>query len=292
MYLTHPDLGRLDLDCGIGYVVAQYEIGFPRPREVVRVRPLDDGIIDDTAFVGERAVSVALRLDQRKVATQTLLDLLLPFVHPGRRPRLVWSVERQDGAGPCPPGTAPGPRSLVVRGADAPVPIAGPRFQTIVCQWIGAPFIESVEERCQTWSPGETNEGGRTYDLTFDRVYPASAPSGQIIVVNAGNSPAPWRLTIFGELEDPIVWINDRQITTDGGGGTTLGFGQTLVIDTLARTMRLDDDPADSVYNRSNFTEWEWSDLRPRPGPNTLRIQASNVQPGSAATICWRDTWL
>lgn len=292
IYLEHPQLGRLDLvDKPNGFDVTQFEIGFPEVREVVIPRPLLDGSFDFTRYLGQRAVTVSMYLDQRRAPTQLLLDALMPFLHPLYRPRLIYTV--QDIQQPCfdiPP--LPQPRALTIRGVDAPVVINGPRFQQITVQWVADTYALSVDENCYTFLPADDTEDGRTYDLTFDRVYPPTLPSGSQVIVNAGNAPAHWRWTIFPAIDDPILTVNGVTITTDGGSGTSISGTDVLVIDTLARTIRVNDDPMQSVLGNTNFGDWDWSDLLLHPGENFVRFQGDNLSSDCRATICWSDTWL
>lgn len=285
--LDDLELGRLDLDCGGGYVVERFEIGWPTVREVTRPRPLDHGTLDDTAYLGERAVTVALRLDQRKHPTQTLIDRLLPYIAPWRRPRLCWAVQR-DGD-PCNAIPPPGLRSLVVRGVDAPTVIDGPRYQTLVVQFAGQALIEALDETCETWPVGEDDSNGRAYDLEYDRVYPASPPTGLRVVVNDGTAPAHWRLTLFGQMVDPVVVVNGVEVSLTG---LTMTATDTLVIDTGLRVILANGDSNESRYGIANYAEWEWSELRLRPGVNEVRLLATNTTPTSIGTLCWRSSWL
>ena len=281
MYLTEPTLGQLDLDCDPdGYVVSQFEIGFPEVRPVVLPRALADGVLDTTRFVGQRAITVSISLDQTKMATQDLLDRLMPYLSPRYRPRLVYAV--QD------PIVNPNHvRSFEVRGVDAPVVIEGPKFQTVVCQWVAIDHrATSIEERCAVLIPGG-NELGREYDLEFDREYPLSPPPGIINITMDGNDPADWVGTIIGAVDDPIVTINGINVEFTG---VSLTAGQTLVIDTRNRTMIQGGNL--SVYGSSNFVDWQWDDLLLQPGVNVIRLQGTAPDPNAYMLICFRDTWL
>lgn len=281
MYLSEMTLGQLDLDCDPdGYVVSEFQIGFPDVRPVVVPRAIADGVLDSTRFVGQRAITVAITLDQKKLATQDLLDRLMPYLSPRYRPRLVYAV--QD------PVVNPNHiRSFEVRGVDAPLVINGPKFQTIVCQWVALDHrATSIEERCVAGVPGG-DELGREYDLEFDRDYPASPPLGVVTFNMDGNDPADWVATIVGPIDDPEFTINGTQITFTG---VSISAGQTLVIDTRNRTMIAGGNL--SVYGDSNFVDWQWDDLLLRPGQNTMRLQGDLTDGDTYVTLCFRDTWL
>lgn len=281
MYLTEPSLGQLDLDCDPdGYVVSQFEIGFPDVRPVVVPRALADGVLDSTQFVGQRGITVSITLDQKKGATQDLLDKLMPYLSPRYRPRLVYTVQE-------PVSNPNHVRSFEVRGVDAPTVISGPKFQTIVCQWVALDHrATSIEERCVTGVPGG-DELGRSYDLEFDRDYPLSPPVGVVTFNMNGNDPADWNARILGVIDDPILSVNNTNIQFTG---VSVLAGQELVIDTRNRTMILGGNL--SVYGESNFVDWVWDDLLLRPGQNTMRLQGTTPDANSYVLFCFRDTWL
>lgn len=281
MYLTETTLGQLDLDCDPdGFVVSQFEIGFPDVRPVVAPRALADGVLDTTRFVGQRAITVTITLDQTKAATQDLLDSLMPYLSPRYRPRLVYSVQE--------PVVNPNHvRSFEVRGVSAPTVIRGPKFQTVVCQWVALDHrATSIEERCYVGVPGGV-ESGRSYDLDFDRDYPPSLPPGIVYFTMNGNDPADWTARIVGAIEDPILVVNNIDITFTG---VTLTAGQVLEISTRDRTMILGGNL--SVYGESNFIDWTWDSLLLQPGSNTISLQGTNPDSNSNVLFCFRDTWL
>lgn len=284
MYLQDDSLGTLDLECINGLVVTSFEIGFPAVREVVTARALTDGAIDTTRYLGSRAVTVALRLDQKKLATQALLDLVTPYLSPRIRPRIVWRVQSAS--------VEPDPmfvRSLRIRGADAPVVIEGPKYQTIVLQWVAQdPYTEALEETCAVAVSTGTEEFGRDYDLEFDRDYPFSPPFGVTQFNTLGNAPMDWFGVLTSEVTDPRILVNDTEIVFTG---LTLTPGQTVEFDTQARTILRNGVLTDSVYGLTNFQDWSWDDLRLRPGLNEIRLQAVTFTDDASFTLCWVDRW-
>lgn len=278
--LDDVELGRLELSCTLGYVVTSFQIGAPEVRAVERNRALADGGIDDTQFVGCRAITVALRLDSRVAAPQVLLDALLPYLSPRRRPELMYSLR----------GSEEVSRAYMVRGADWPLEADGSRFPTQVLQWKTCePYALAPEASCVTFIVSQATEAGRPYDLTFPRDYPAGAPSGSFYAVNAGNAPADWTATIVGPITDPTLSINGVTIAFTG---VTVLAGQTLIIDTKERTMWLNGDPSSSRYGNSNFQSWGWDDVRLRPGTNMARLTGTSTTGATAVTMCWRSAWL
>lgn len=277
---TLSAVGLLDLplDCDQGWSLEQLQIGFPAVRPVVRLRALADGVFDETTFVGQRAVTATLMM-ATATATQAAIDAIMPFMSPRRRPMLTWSLA----------GSSIDFRTLVLRGADAPIVIDGPSYQRIVCSWVSVDsFIRGVDERCILLAAGA--DVGRTYDLTFDRVYTSGGSSASGFVTNLGNAPAHWRAVLTSSTTDPTVRINGVTMTFAAAGGVSLAGPQTLVIDTQARTILLDDDPATPAYNTTNFADWAWDDLMLPPG-NSLIEYILGPGDNSTMTLCHYDTW-
>lgn len=289
--LQEDSLGRLDLgplrpggdvrECNpFGYVVTGWEIGFPAERPVVRNRALGDGIIDSTRFFGARAVSMAITLDVNKQDPQISIDNLTAYMTPHRRPRLTWQI----------PGSSL-ERSLLVRGVDAPVSIAGKQAHVITASFIGIHgVLESADATTVTINPGSDTEDGRTYDLTFDRVYPPTAGLGERLVLNEGNEIADWEATIFGPAVNPILTVNGTDISFDRDGGLTLAVGESVTINTRNRTIFLNDDPTQSRYDKVNFTEWSWEQIRLQPGENIIRYEEPSLS--GSCSFTWRSAWL
>jgi hypothetical protein len=289
LYLLDDQLGRLDLDCDNGFVVINFDIGWPRERPVVRDRALTDGVQDDTKYLGQRAVTVALRLDSSKHPTQSLLDQVTPYLSPRRRPLLVWNVQAPS-AFVC--GLQDDPtyeRTLRLRGTNMPLSVNQPKYTTIICQWVSTDsYALSLNETCAVAGVTGTEEDGRSYDLDFDRSYPFSLPFGVTQFNVLGNAPSDWTGTVTGEIEDPQLLINGVLVTFVG---LTLLAGQTINIDTKERTILRNNDPNDSVFGFSNFSDWAWDELRFQSGTNTIRLQGDNTVGDPSFTVCWRDAW-
>jgi hypothetical protein len=282
--LSAPDLPDLDIECADGFVLVDLQVGFPAERPVVRARALADGFIDQSTFLGQRAITVTVRLDQRVSNSQALIDRLMPFLSPRRRVLLTWSL----------PGSPLELRQIEMRGVDAPLVIAQPRYYTIVCQFVSTgPFLSSPDETCVTVDPlALPEEIGREYDLEFDREYVPTPPVGGFFAFNNGTAPAHWTATIKAQVTNPVMTVNAFTLDFSQNTGITLFTGQTLVINTLNRTILLNDDPTESRYDRVNFEDWAWDDLLMQPGSNLFRLQGTGFNFTSQLQICWRDTYL
>jgi hypothetical protein len=286
IYLTHSSLGQLDLTAANGFVVVSFTIGWPEVRTVMDNRALADGVIDTTTYLGSRAVTIALRLDNTGCpgySTQDLIDQVTPYLSPRIRPTLVYTVDQNDPV-------VSHQRSLLLRGADGPLTVDAPKALTLVCQWVASEsFTQALEDSCAVAILTGGTELGRDYDLEFDRDYPASPPFGITYFYPAGNAPMDWILTLTSQIEDPTITINGIPIVFSG---LTLLPGQTVIIDTQARTILRNGDPNDSVYGLTNFFDWTWDDLRVTPGENSLLLTAVSSAGGSpSATLCYYDRW-
>jgi hypothetical protein len=286
IYLSHSSLGQLDLTPANGYVVTSFTIGWPEVRAVMDNRALADGVVDTTTYLGSRAVTVALRLDNTGCpgySTQDLIDAVTPYLSPRIRPTLVYTVDQNDPV-------VSHQRSLILRGVDAPLTVDAPKALTLVCQWVASEsFTQALEDTCAVAILTGGTELGRPYDLDYDRDYPSSPPFGITYFYPSGNAPMDWILTLTSEIEDPTITVNGIDIIFTG---LTLLPGQTVIIDTQARTILRNGDPNDSVYGLTNFFDWTWDNLRVRPGENSLLLRAVSTAGGSpAATLCYYDRW-
>lgn len=290
--LSDPDLGVLELGTD-PYVVTELQIGSPNVRAVMRDRALADGAFDDTRFVGSRAITMSIRLNDKRCRDgadmQSLIDLLVPYMSPRRRPTLTWQL----------PNSA-AQRSVIVRGENWPFQLNGPKFQGIALQWV-CPSGEILAgglgaEHCETISPAADTEKGRTYDESYvdggRGPYPASPPIGARTIDNPGNAPAHWKATIYGAVTNPILTINDTAIAFNRNGGLVLAAGQNVVLDTRERTVLRNGTPTDSAYDRVNYDAWSWDEVKLQPGHNTVRFDGTSLGPAATAIICYTPTYL
>lgn len=289
IYLTDPTLGRLDFTCVDGIVVSSFEIGWPEVRQVIVPRALSDGVIDTTTYLGQRAVSVAIRFDQRVLPTQELIDMVTPYLSPRYRPTIVWTVQDPSNACPSYEWDPTHVRSLLVRGANAPVVIDGPKYQTMILQWVAQEsYASAIGETCAVSTLTGSEEFGREYDLSFDRDYPLSPPFGITQFTVLGNAPTDWTGTVTSEITNPSLMINNVNINFFG---LTLLSGQTIEINTQERTILRNGDPGDSLYGFTNFTEWTWDEVRLSAGINVMRLQGLDDIGEPSFTLCWTDKY-
>lgn len=285
LILSDSTLGDLELRSA-PFTVVSFQIGPRTPREVRRNRALADGEFDDTKFSGARPFTLALRLNEKACngeTMQSLLDLLLPYSNPRRRPTLKWSI----------PGSASDVRWSIVRGVGAPYVIAAPKHASVVCSFI-APTGEVLSDLVTlTLDPSGASELGRSYsvDRTYDRTYPASLPVGDRLATNRGNARAHWRATIYGSCTNPTLTVGGRAIAFTNNGGLVLPAGGAVTIDTRERTIYYLDDPTQPKYQYTNFSAWAWDDLLLEAGETTVNFGASVLGTGARVEMSWYPTW-
>ena len=196
---------------------------------------------------------------------------------------------------------------MVVRGAGAPVSIAGQQAHALAVSWVGVRgVLESGGDiNSVNITPGSDTESGRHYDGPEDSFGPyytntsgevgrqydgSSLGPGVRVVENKGNERADWQATIYGPCTDPTLTVNDIDISFTG---LSLLSNESVVISTLDKTILLNGEPTASAYNLANYTEWTWEDVRLQPGDNTVRYEPSfPVDDASYATLFWRSAWL
>lgn len=284
--LFDPELGTLALRRD-PFVVTGFQIGSRAPRVVKRDRALADGEVDDTRFGGGRAVTIALTLNDKlcgdPTPMQELFDQLLPYMALRRRPVLTWSL----------PGSGGVVRQLTVRGDNAPMQIGSAKHPTITCSFVAADgeITSAGDPICTVIQPAADVELGRTYNLAFNRAYPTSSAIGDRLIVNPGNELSHWTAAIFGDNTNPSILVNGVRIDFNNNGGLVLPAGNSVVIDTKAKTMLFNGDPVSPRYDRTNFTEWAWADVMLRPGNNTIRFAAALLGTGASMNFCYRPAW-
>lgn len=287
--LSDPELGDLALGDS-PYVCTQLQIGSPVVRRVVRNRALANGTFDNSRFTGARAITAAIGLDDRACAghpgMQELLDAVGPYMSSRRRPTLRWRL---------PGGTYE--REAVVSGQTWPFDLNGRQLQSIVLGFIcpdgkvvsaGGPIPIEI-------TPSLDTEGGRVYPEVYTDggrgPYIASGSIGERSVVNVGNAPTDWTLTMFGATTNPTFTINGVPMAFTRMGGLAIVGGQSIVVDSAAKTALLNNDPESSVYPYLNFDQWAWEDVLLRRGANEVRFSGTVLSAASTATLSYTPTW-
>ncbi|MEU4205580.1 hypothetical protein AB0F64_37410 [Streptomyces sp. NPDC026294] len=130
---------------------------------------------------------------------------------------------------------------------------------------------------------------GRTYPLTFPRVYGPAGSSGRLTISNAGDSDAYPLLRIDGPVAQPIVEHIGTGATLALTG--TLQPGEYLVVDIRTRAVLLMGSAPRRDWVRAGSA---WPVLAPGDNEIAFRGAALPGAPGqtSTLTVTWRDTSL
>ena len=288
MYLDDPTYGRLDLHSAGGpcgpYVVSSIQVGPSAARPVVRDRALATGTDDQTRYVGAKAITLGVTINDNGGADpQAAVDALNLYQSPRLRPRLAWRIPNSMET-----------RSALVRGTGGCNLVAQRwKHQELTVQWVvPSGVLEDETEQVLKINPSTDVEAGRTYDLVYDRQYPAGLGIGDRFAPNRGNVDADWSAVIFGPCTDPVLSINGVDIAFDENGGIALTGGTSLVLDTRTQTILLNGDPDASRYEFCNYPAWTWDDVRLRPGTNVVRYEGASIGDSSSVTFRYRSAWL
>jgi hypothetical protein len=277
-WLDDDLLGTLTLDAATGYIVEEYDLGFPDAQVVATQRTYADGTIDDTAFHGARSVTLLLHLDPRIAPWTTLRDRLAGYLHPARRPYL-YLVE--PGAG--------GPRRILVRGDRTGIAVNHPRHNKMQATWVGVDgTIEAADESSITLGSDQVgSETGRVYPTSYPRVYGSPTTLGPFWAANSGSAPAWWQATVYGECTDPVITIGDSTIVL---AGLAVDAGHSVTIDCRTRRVYADFAPATSYAGLVDFASSVWAPIP--PGGAGATFSAANLGATASCRVTWRETWL
>lgn len=146
------------------------------------------------------------------------------------------------------------------------------------------PRIYDVAETTQSINLGATVYTGFGFSFGFDFGFGGvSTTTDQVIVNNSGNRPTPPIMTINGPVTNPRIF-NETQ-GKEMQFIITLGVGETLVIDTKNKTVRLN-----GTTNRRNTLvapTWFYLDS----GATQIRYRAESSDPTSFLTIAFHSAW-
>lgn len=256
------------------YVLTALDLGFPTAREATSPLSGQDGELDVTQYVGGRAITGEVAL----VTDDGSIDTLRGLMHPGRRMWLhvqkdAWSQERR----------------IRVRGAGVTAPM-GPPPWTAQLSWKapGATF-QDVTATSVTLNPAAQPGGGIALPQAFPFAFqPGLVPGASNLTVNGTANASP-TIDIYGPCSDPLF----RVVSTGAQlsfTGLSIQAGSYLHIDTAARTITLNNDPAQSQYNRLDFGTSSWPVLP--PGTPQVVFSPTSSSAGCVAVVSWSSQWL
>lgn len=266
-------IGPAPIEC------VELDLGEPIDREVAEAAPDADGEIDSTHLSGARIITFGVLMQPWTRANERRLRA---FRNPRLRPLLTVSEDDVDDV----------QATVRVTSVDGPFGAdefhSGQRLFAVTCRAPSGIFESAELHQTEVAASGES-EAGRTYDLEFDRVYPESAPVGEVVVVNAGDRHAYPLIQLYGPWSGETSVVNVEAGAELVFDGEIVADGDYLEIDTRRKTITLNGDPANSRYNRLQFPGSSWWALA--PGTNTLRFLPETFDAPARMLVAWRDAY-
>ena len=272
----------LVIGAGTEYIVTEVDgFGIPAVRNGDTPRPSDRGSFFGRDFIGHRMVTVKVTVvgDSDSDALDNLEALFA-----------AWQLATPDGDAYMPlrfqvPGRDT--RRFHGRPRDAAVDetaIQGAQIPVTLLFATADPSIFSDDLSSDT-VPLADPGGGRSYPLTFPRVFGSGGVAGGVIfATNQGNYATRPVATIVGPCVNPSIENVD---TGEVMAFTiTLASTDTLVVDFDARTVELN---GASRYS-TKTTASTWFELA--PGTTEIHFTASSFTAGAELTLEWRSAWM
>lgn len=284
-------------DWNAGYVCTELDLGWPEVRTVVTNRPDAHGTDDRTKLWGARVVTAKLEAyPGGALSVDQVVELFGPYLDPGTRPQLHYVT------------SANAERVLTLRPNAFSSPMGSTVVRKLQLTWVAPdPLLYSGALLTGTTTPAIPGASGRSYNLTFNRTYPAGGQGSQPVTVTNNGDQAAWPIiTIWGPVTTPSVAIDYW-----GGAGGTVNLGKLfvpfvagyrvdvphyVVVDTRARAAWLDGDTSQSVVGQIDQTNALWVPIPPVGSNNAFgqfsmagtSMQASRTH----ADVAWREAYL
>jgi hypothetical protein len=284
---------------GAGYFCSNLDLGAPAVRAVVYNRPDTHGETDLTQFFGGRVVTINIDAYPGAGALMDSVPALFGrFMNPAARPVLHLVLNRGPGA-PAPE------RTLKLRASSFDWPLAGPELLALQLQFEAAdPALYDVAVKTATAWSGSTVGAGRSYPLTFNRIYPVGGGSqGNATIQTNGDLAIAPKISIFGPITQPQVGV-DLQIAGSlyalyFVAGFRIDYGHRVDIDCAAHSAFYDGDPTQSVlgsidwryFNMAGYVP-SWPLIPPAPESATLTLQGQSTSNATQAVATWQDGYL
>jgi len=288
IFNPNPNLGPSGFVFGPenGVKVSQFDPGFPEIRDVVDARPDMHGMSDYTQYFGARSVAINFMIYDgwatNGQSRRQIIDILNGLCNPQLRPFLYESID----------GVAE--RRILLRPNSTSIPFLRPRSNEAQMQFrCPDGFWESAQPII--WelgsSSGSLTGDGRVYNLTYNRTYPARAPSsgGGTTVTNGGNIEAYPVIQIYGPANNATIG-NTSQNKKLIFNNIALAASEFIQIDTRLRTILRNGDINSSMYQFVDWTQSEWFGLN--PGPNTINFLPTDYAAGTKVVLTFRNPYI
>jgi hypothetical protein len=269
-----------------GFRVSELDLGYPEVREDADPAADRHGTVDFTRLFGARAVTVSGFLVPSPAGSrQKAWHLVAPFLDPGVRVTLTYQVDADTT-----------PRTMTVRADQVAGPIDDPTMSDLHMGFKAADPLayDATVQTAIAWVY-TGGGGGRQYNLTYPRTYPAGW-SGYGYATNNGDLAVYPMLRFYG----PMSTISFGEYFADSRPSIQWGFVNSFVIsagdrvdlDCRTRTAYVNGD-----RNRNVFGQLSWNSTGAwpylPPGVQTSwSVSASNIAAGSELQIVWQDGYL
>jgi len=288
------ELGGVQLyldDFDTGYACMELDIGFPEVRDVVNNNPDRNGVNDRTTLLGARVVTATIQAFPGGSSTiDDIARLFGPYTNPAVRPELHWTLNTADHA----------ERMLTLRAADFAAPMPAPLGREIMLGWVAADPVcyDPTVQQAVGWPTG-TIAGGRTYNLTFNRVYPQTIITGQNAYITVtGDVPAYPDFRIYGPITGPVLQLT-QQLTATQTSQTVINFAldSTVVvptggwIDINAATRTVTDQNGNNLQAHVIWSTSSWPALAPN-STWTLALGGTSTGTVTQVLATWQDGYL
>ncbi len=147
------------------------------------------------------------------------------------------------------------------------------------------PRIYGTYMRGVQHTPAGSGTAGRTYDRSYNVNFNWAAQRGTFTVTNIGDGDAP----VIIELENAMALAAIQNLTTEEEislNGATVN-GETITIDTLAKTVTLQDGT--NLFDRVEIPRTRWWGLA--PGINTISFLAETFDASARVRVYHRPAW-
>lgn len=176
-------------------------------------------------------------------------------------------------------------RSMVVRRSDEVLhtrvssTVANVTFQVVAVD----PRKLGTAVSSSTGLPFAT--GGLTIPFTVPFIINSTVLSGGVSLTNAGNTQGPVKLRIDGPCVGPVITHSGTGSPLVFSSSLSLGAGEWLTVDMVARTAMANDQSSRASY----ITSRGWFGFD--PGVNTFSFAAFGYDPASRLTVTAAPAW-
>jgi hypothetical protein len=282
----------LELEDGeAGYYTTELDLGYPEPREVTSNRPDRAGTLDRTCLPGARAISANITARGGAMSVDEIATLFAPFMDVRARPELHYVLDR--------PGAPE--RFTTLRASGYTWPVSGKTTREIHLGWVAPdPVMHGAVTQKVIALAGSSVQGGRLYDLIFDRAYMAGGGSSSVgEIITGGDLPIRPTLEIFGPITDPVVILEVQDPALPAPEpiyrlafreGFRIDPGRWVRVDTDALTAT--DDAGASILDQIDWAATIWPVVPVAPTITYLSLAGTSTTGVSQVQAIWTDAFL